>query len=268
MLTRRIILFFLTLLEFYLIPKNMDYRELMHLGLAEKEAKVYLTSLELGKSTVQKIAEKSNVNRATTYVIIETLLKKGLMSSYTEGKKQFFFAESPDKLSFLFREEVMAIQRKQEYLDTMMSELKSLQAADKDKPIVRYYEGKVGVRNMLSSYFKGGKDEESQLVYSDDLREEAAIREDLVDLKKKRVDKKIKTKVIYNKENDEVKIELGEGEKVSGAKYPFEAEIMIYGSQVRFLTMKKNLRGIIIENDEVATTLKSLFRLAWKGLIK
>ena len=39
----------------------MDYRELTYLGLAEKEAKVYLAALELGKSPVQKIAEKAGL---------------------------------------------------------------------------------------------------------------------------------------------------------------------------------------------------------------
>ena len=76
----------------------MDYRELNYLGLNEKEAKVYLAALELGKSSVQNIAKKADVNRATTYVVIEALIKRGLMSSANENKKQYFIAEAPEKL--------------------------------------------------------------------------------------------------------------------------------------------------------------------------
>lgn len=65
-------------------------QQLKQLGFADKEAKVYLASLKLGSNTIQEIARSAGVNRATTYVIIEKLIKKGLMSSIKKGKKTFF----------------------------------------------------------------------------------------------------------------------------------------------------------------------------------
>ena len=41
-------------------------KELQKIGLSEKEAKVYLAALELGQASVQNIARKAEVNRATT----------------------------------------------------------------------------------------------------------------------------------------------------------------------------------------------------------
>ena len=55
-------------------------QELGHLGLSEKEAAVYLASLELGPAPVQDISHKAKVNRATTYVMIESLMGRGLIS--------------------------------------------------------------------------------------------------------------------------------------------------------------------------------------------
>ena len=71
-------------------------KDIEKLGLSEKEAKVYLASLELGPSPVQVISQKSKVNRATTYVVIDSLMAMGLMSTYDEGKKTFFTSESPE----------------------------------------------------------------------------------------------------------------------------------------------------------------------------
>ena len=65
---------------------------LIELGLSEKEASVYLASLELGASSVQKISQQAKINRATTYVIIESLSKKGLMSTMEKAGKIFFFS--------------------------------------------------------------------------------------------------------------------------------------------------------------------------------
>jgi len=73
-------------------------RELEKLGLSDKEAAVYLASLELGPSPVQVISRKAEVNRATTYVMIEVLLQKGLMSTFDKGKKTMYTAEKPERL--------------------------------------------------------------------------------------------------------------------------------------------------------------------------
>ncbi|MCF7835696.1 MAG: helix-turn-helix domain-containing protein [Candidatus Marinimicrobia bacterium] len=72
--------------------------KLKQLGLSEKEAKVYLASLELGEATVQEIAKQAGVNRPTTYVQIEKLTKMGLMSSVEKEGKKYFNAEEPNQL--------------------------------------------------------------------------------------------------------------------------------------------------------------------------
>lgn len=68
---------------------------LIKLGLSEKEAKVYLAALELAQDSAQNIAKKAGVNRPTTYVILEKLMKLGLANTLEENKKTLFVAESP-----------------------------------------------------------------------------------------------------------------------------------------------------------------------------
>ena len=101
-------------------------KELQKLGLSDKEAKVYLSSLELGPSPVQVIAQKAGVNRATTYVMIESLIGRGLMSSFEKGKKRFFTAESPDQLMTLLKKEEAEVGTKIKQLGDMIPELKMI----------------------------------------------------------------------------------------------------------------------------------------------
>ncbi len=56
-------------------------KKLEEIGLNEKEAKVYIATLELGEGSASEIAKKSEVNRATTYFILEKLIKMGLVST-------------------------------------------------------------------------------------------------------------------------------------------------------------------------------------------
>jgi len=73
-------------------------KELQDLGLSEKEARVYLAALELGQTTADKLAKHAKVNRSTTYVQLESLMKVGLMSTHEERKKTVFAPESPELL--------------------------------------------------------------------------------------------------------------------------------------------------------------------------
>ena len=116
-------------------------QELIDLGLSEKEAAVYLASIQLGPSPVQKISNKSRVNRATTYVIIESLMEMGLMSKYDEGKKTFFVAEKPERLVNYFEEKGRDLKDKIFKINQIVPELNSLYNDLSDKPKVKYYEG-------------------------------------------------------------------------------------------------------------------------------
>ena len=69
--------------------------KLLSIGLSEKEVSVYLSMLNLGAATAQDIAIRADVNRATTYVMIDSLRDKGIVSEITKDKKTFYQAEDP-----------------------------------------------------------------------------------------------------------------------------------------------------------------------------
>ena len=100
-------------------------KEIIKLGLSDKEAKVYLAALELGSGTAQMIAGKAGVNRATTYVVIESLMKMGLMSTYDEGKKTFFTASPPEKLREFLENQESKVREKINILNGIIPELSS-----------------------------------------------------------------------------------------------------------------------------------------------
>ncbi len=76
----------------------MLVKQLEEFGLNDKEAKVYIATLELGQSSAADIAKKSGVHRATTYFTLESLMKMGLVSASSEEKVQTFLPEDPAQL--------------------------------------------------------------------------------------------------------------------------------------------------------------------------
>jgi len=244
----------------------MDYRELANLGLSEKEAKVYLASLELGKSPVQKIAQKAGVNRATTYVIIEGMMKKGLMSSYTEGKKQFFFAEAPEKLKILFKDQELELKRKEEYLEKLLPGLKALNIEKEGRPTVRYFEGKEGLRAMAHELSDIQKGDTMKIIYSRDLISKIFSDEELIEMARKRVVRNAKAEVIVNDDLGKLKNIDADYFKISSKEFPISCDIAFFKNKVRIATLREPLFGIIIENKNVSETLKVLFDLAFSHL--
>lgn len=104
--------------------------ELRKLGLKAKEISIYLAALELGFCSAQKIAQKAGVSRPTAYAVIKALKGKGLMvESKSAGTpkdiKNYFSAESPDKLLGLLRVQKREIEEKEREFIRIISALRA-----------------------------------------------------------------------------------------------------------------------------------------------
>jgi len=125
--------------------------ELRKLGLTEKQALVYLTALELGYTSIQKISQKANISRPTTYEIVKTLEKKGLISESRKNNKRYFTAESPDKLLGILRIERKEIEEKEREFLRIISALKSKYSLE-DKREIKIFKGKTEIENLFQDF--------------------------------------------------------------------------------------------------------------------
>ncbi len=137
--------------------------ELRKLGLKSKEVSVYLAALELGWSSVQKIAQKAEVSRPTAYEVIRGLIKKGLMREIKRkggirGEKTYFVAESPDNLLGLLRVQKREIEEKEREFIRIISALQSKYYLAGQNEI-RTYEGKEGLKVLLDDFSQSQSDE-------------------------------------------------------------------------------------------------------------
>src|SRR3989344_3480026 len=181
--------------------------ELKKLGLSDKEIKVYLALLELGEAAVQKISQKSKVNRATTYVILEGLAKKSLVSEIEKEGKTLYGAQDPE---FFFN---LAPQ----------------------KPRVRFFEGKEGLKAIQEDILKEKNAEINEFYSSDDIHR-IFDKEELNKFAQKRAAQKIKAKAFYTRAAgplESIKFtELNEIKYLSQKQYPLHVDIIIYGDKI------------------------------------
>lgn len=243
----------------------MIQKDIQSIGLNEKEAKVYLASLELGQATVQRIAEKANIKRPTTYFIIEGLMDRGLISSFYQGKKQYFVAEMPERILDLIAKERKELDLREEQFKRLLPELQSINNRNRTKPVVKYYEGKEGIISMTLEHMKLSKSQKIYNIFSRDIVEQAITADDLSSIRKERLGSKLTTKTIYTREKGDLQnVEDAELIRLPASEFPVSCDIAFYEDKVRIASFKDRLVGVVIEDREVAQSLRALFELAWK----
>lgn len=243
--------------------------QLKNIGLADKEAKVYMAMLELGPASVLEISAKAGINRPTAYVQIESLKKMGLVSAQTKGKKQLFMAESPEQLDVMVRREVAMARSRQEQLEEVLPELKTLFNLADEKPQVRFFEGKQGLERMQQDFLTCKQKELMGIYNLDDAWAVFPGRNE--SYTKQRLQKKIRTKAIYTTKEGAImpardEKMLREAKFVSLDKLPFTSDITIYDNKVSLAALRGKLVGVIIESTEIANSVRALFSLVWNTL--
>ncbi|MBU0625150.1 hypothetical protein KKF05_02300 [Patescibacteria group bacterium] len=245
--------------------KNPHNIQLMNIGLSDKEARVYLSALELGPSSVQDIAKKSMVKRATTYVAIESLIDRGLISSFQRGKKRFFSATNPEQLLSVLGEQKKDIEKKEDTVKSMMKDLQALAAFSYIVPRVSHYEGWEGINSLREDILRSNALIARELVSLDDAKRVTKNYQNSDDVKNI-LKKKITFKTLYTStEGRSLPRKSGENEAryLPKDKFPVLCEVVIYGIKVAFLNYSGKPSGILIEDEKVAATLMAMFDYLW-----
>lgn len=242
-------------------------QELQKLGLSDKEARVYISSLQLGKSVVQEIAEQSKVNRGTAYNIIESLMKKGLMSSFEQGKKTYFTAESPDRLSSLIKIQEEELKLKEREFSKFLPELRSMYGSADNKPKVKYYEGIKGLDAIKEEYLKSKS--KSILSFSKLDSVLKVFPRHLDNYTPKRIKAKIKARMIYTSDDNNFRLKsdknlLRETQFIPIDMFPFKSDISVFDNKISFLSMEGKEGGILIEDKMIADSMAAIFEYMWK----
>ena len=239
---------------------------LKKLGFSDKQVKIYLELLKLGPSSVRILAKNTVIGRGTVYDSLKDLQTKGLVSYYKKATKQYFVAEDPEKLQDLVEKQTEELEDVSKKLDSFIPELKSLHDKGGERPVSRYF-GKQDISKILEEVLEitENSEEKEYRVYSaEGIRDE--LYKNFETFSDVRISKGIKVKAIS----------LGSGGELRGlderkflnSKNPKPTFILIYEGHTAYISKnsKKELVGVVIENDGVYETQKQIFDSLWSQL--
>lgn len=237
----------------------MLHKQLQDAGINETEAKIYLASLELGQTSVSRIARKSGIKRTTVYLSLENLMHKGLMSAIKKDGKTHYYAEDPRNLERIMEE------RKNRITDLIPQLLTFTNLIDK-KPEIRYFEGEEGLKEVFedSLNYPNG---EICMMYSESYItdfDEKYFSEYYVP---QRLKKKIMARTLVP-DNEQMHA-LGSKNNVRQLKFlspdifKIKIEVMLYGKGKMSIVSFQEKFAFIIESPAIYESFQSIFETLW-----
>lgn len=244
-------------------------KQLEELGLSPNEVRVYLASLELGAATVLQIAAKSAVVRPTAHVAVGGLVKRGLMSSHTRGKKTYYQAERPGQLLRILEDEKRKLAERESKLKSVLPGLESLILLAKEKPEVKYFEGPDGLQALRDILLESKAKDFVSICNQKALKQvvtEASIILHSYKLIKSGISGKqiilhsANEKIGFSQKTNKIKHRLMLSKDISNL-----AEITVFGDRVALIAYLDKPIGFLLKSRDIANVGRQLFDLAWES---
>lgn len=240
---------------------------LKNLGFSEKEATVYLTLLELNEALPAALARKSGLKRPTTYLVLETLQARGVVSSIKKSGVLYYQASKPEVFLEKERRHVAAMDQTLNTLATALPELQSLHQQYAVTPQMSVYYGKEGLIQVMEDTLTTNG---NILCWSNtDLAVNTLLKDYHPSYVKKKIKRKIWSKCLFLEDEMGIgfkkrsKKELREVHFLPENEYPFGNEINIYDDKVSIISHEDQV-GVIIQNKNIANTQRAIFELCFK----
>ncbi len=251
-------------------------KTLEKLGLHDKEAAVYLALLQLGYGSAQMIAKKSKLARPTAYVILDSLIEKGLAQKGLVANKTVFIASPPEDLHEMLEREDLSVRERKKELKRALPELRAIFALAEDKPSIRFFEGKEGIKNLYREFVEVSR-EPVYGIESHDYIDEIFYQEEN-EYEKMMLDTRVKAgipmRLIYtSKKGPYIKKDMWQKMKceyryIPAGKLPLKASFAVHGPTLAIISFRNKIIGVLIEHRDIADSFRAILSEAWDAAEK
>lgn len=239
---------------------------LIKTGLSLREINVYTTLLSHGELMASELSKKTNLVRTNVYDVLNTLIKKGLVSHVIRGGRKYFNAADPEKLVDYVNYQKEQLEETREELAKALPELKPKKQKGAQRPNIEIYEGKEGLKTILMmsirESLRTGKEILGISVQQQKCRALAGPYH--IRWYTDRAKHKIKSRYLMSAEEKIIPVEYTKFKILPrGAKNP--NEIFIFGDiTTQFLFVGDSFSAIVIDNEQITNRYRDYFDFLWK----
>lgn len=239
----------------------------MDVGFSEKESLVYLALLPVDNASVIELSESTGINRTTLYPILEDLIAKKIIIEVTEGKKVRFQAEPPERIATFVQMQRAKFEEQEKLLVDIVPQMRGFVRQTGEKAVVKFFEGREGILESLQTYYEtGDTDKEEYLIYPRGEIKNLFTPKEMEKAKLARIKRNIHMNSIFTSDEEYPSDETSTRYRLSKQDHKILAEIGIYADRVYMHVLSQNMSAVYIKSKDIAETLRTIFKLAIKGI--
>lgn len=235
----------------------MDTKILKKIGLEEKEIQVYLGLLRTGSATASKVSQETNIDRATCYRYLDSLISKGLVSYVIQNNIKYFQAAHPEKI-------LRDLKEKEIEYEKILPDLINLSNLPKEETTAEVYRGKDGLKTVLREILR---DKQDHLALGDEghFQEIFPIffQQFINECKRRKIKERILCSSSVLKKVKKFDYEYSTTKALpSGISLP--TTTLIYGDKIILFNWQLPYNAIVIKNKNLSDTYRNYFDILWK----
>lgn len=239
----------------------MDTEILRKIGLDEKEIKVYLSLLRIGSVTASIVSKETDIDRATCYRYLDSLVNKGLVSYVIQNNIRYFQAAHPEKI-------LKDLQEKESEFEKLLPELIELSKLPKEETTAEVYKGIEGIKTVLREILRTKQD---HLALGDEGHFQDIMpiffQQFINECERNKIREKVLCSAKVYKKVKEFDYKYSVTKALRSGN-PLPTTSLIYGDKIALFSWELPYNAIVISNRNLANTYKNYFEILWKNARK
>lgn len=233
---------------------------LLKIGFSQKEAEIYLALLEYGLQPASVIAKKLKMPRPTVLYVLETLTEKAYVHKSKKGRSQYFYTEP----KFLKQAKQLELDQQKSCLDSVLPKLEECKHPYSSPPKIQLFDGLDNCRQAYLMLLESQTEIYEFAAHDDLIKMGEEFMEGFMNERARRgivLHAVCHNTVIhqFNKKRNELhKRTMKIFDPVKGKLY---SSIAVFENKVLLLNLYHDAFAILIENSEVAETLRTIHGL-------
>jgi sugar-specific transcriptional regulator TrmB len=241
-------------------------KHLEALDITREESAIYINTIETKASTVLEFAQNTAIPRTTVYLLVESLIQKGLLREEIIGKRKQYIPVSPAELIILAKRKEQLYKETALLLQKDIAQLHSIYNREREKPLMFV---KQGIQSAKEIFTEASRSQEVLLIFTSKSGQD--ILNDQLDQLYELITKNmVKSKLILVKthKNEEIQKQNSTERNMIGLledAYSLGVDYLIYKDTLVIITYQSDTPHIIlIKDQDLAYSEKIKFNLLYE----
>lgn len=256
-----------------IIPPDSFSTSLAAVGLSPKESQLYLELLETGPVTVAPLMDRLGYKRGDLHYLLDSLEKKKLIARRRERNRDIIIPESPWRLQEFGAAAKKQAEQRERVVQNLLPDLVARYVLATNRPAVRQLEGVSGIEEVYAEILRQKKD---LLIFASAYDHQNAALDKAIDLAIKRQHRAgIKTRALVMPALaiDRRYLDYCRRFGVTNhfwprADFSLPSQIIVFGDFVALSSLKDEIITTLIQNKNIAQSLRGLFELIWASAVR